>query len=130
MLLSYTSFSDLNLIVSKLFSMCYRNQNFKSMISSVNETKSTGNSGFGHIYWRNPLCQIYSILEPGKYFHISLTNVKVQKEYLRKNPHGSFKIYLLRFQLYSTIVILLRVLYRMFMFIHLLIQKISLNLEY
>ena len=25
------------------------------MISSVNMTKSAGNCGFGHIYWRNPL---------------------------------------------------------------------------
>ena len=27
---------------------------FPLRISSINVTKSTGNCGFGHIYWRNP----------------------------------------------------------------------------
>ena len=31
---------------------------FSSRISSVNMTKSAGNCGFGHIYWRNPECKI------------------------------------------------------------------------
>ena len=32
----------------------HKRWSFQLMISSVNVTKSAGNCGFGHIYWRNP----------------------------------------------------------------------------
>ena len=32
----------------------YKKWSFPLGISSLNVTKSTGNCGFGHIYWRNP----------------------------------------------------------------------------
>ena len=37
--------------------ICYisaQKMNFSLKISSVNATKSAGNDGFGHIYWKNP----------------------------------------------------------------------------
>ena len=34
---------------------CTKKWNFPLRISSVNVTKSAGNRGFGHIYWRNPI---------------------------------------------------------------------------
>ena len=34
---------------------CTKKWNFPLRISSVNVTKSAGNSGFGHIYWINPI---------------------------------------------------------------------------
>ena len=33
----------------------HKKWNFRLRISSLNVTKSAGNCGFGHIYWRNPL---------------------------------------------------------------------------
>ena len=32
----------------------HKKWSFSLRISSVNATKSAGNCGFGHIYWRNP----------------------------------------------------------------------------
>ena len=54
----------LNLYLCKLYSQATKRKilsltlsktwSFPLRISSVNTTKSTGNSGFGRIYWRNP----------------------------------------------------------------------------
>ena len=35
----------------------HKKWSFALRISSVNVTKSAGNSGFGQIYWRNPECK-------------------------------------------------------------------------
>ena len=32
----------------------YKKGSFQLRVSSVNVAKSTGNCGFGHIYWKNP----------------------------------------------------------------------------
>ena len=48
---------------------CYTAQkkwSFPSRISSVNVTKSSGNCGFGHFYWRNPQWKLhfFAVLPP------------------------------------------------------------------
>ena len=53
---------------------------FPSRISSVNVTKSTGNCGFSHIYWRNPYGKLLLFVQqyqpnndsasPSRYRHI------------------------------------------------------------
>ena len=42
------------IIVIKIITL-HKKWNFSLRLSSVNVTKSAGNCGFDHIYWRNPL---------------------------------------------------------------------------
>ena len=41
-------------ILNLLNDALHKKWSFPLKISSVNVTKSAGNCGFGHIYWRNP----------------------------------------------------------------------------
>ena len=54
----YLFLASVGFTVTKLFcgikSNASQEWSFPLMISSVNVTKSLGNCGFGHIYWRNP----------------------------------------------------------------------------
>ena len=47
----YTKNNSLSTLIS---STLHKKWSFPLRISSVNVTKSAGNSGYGHIYWRNP----------------------------------------------------------------------------
>ena len=56
---------------------CTKKWSFSLRISLVNVTKSTGNRGFGHIYWRNPewktlfLCSVITLF----WFHKLTTSL-------------------------------------------------------
>ena len=41
---------DINMLIHSL----HKKWSFALRIASLNVTKSAGNRGFGHIYWRNP----------------------------------------------------------------------------
>ena len=53
---------------------------FRLRISSVNVTKSTGNCGFGQIYWKNPLSKI-SFFVQCILFHLKFENLELFVNY-------------------------------------------------